>query len=72
MTRTVIDLDDDKLAQAAAILGTTTKVGTVDAALEDVIKRRRRETFVDWLKAGGLPDLTQPASPAKGSRRRPA
>ena len=79
MARTVIELDDDRLAQAAEILGTTTKVGTVNAALEDVIKRRRRENFVDWLKSGGLPDLTEtsrPAGstpvqsrPAKGSRR---
>jgi Arc/MetJ family transcription regulator len=35
MARTVIELDDDNLAQAAKILGTTTKVGTVDAALDD-------------------------------------
>jgi Arc/MetJ family transcription regulator len=69
MARTVIELDDDKLAQVAQILGTTTKVGTVDAALEDVIKRRRREAFVGWLKEGGLPDLTDPHVVAESSRR---
>jgi len=60
MARTVIDLDDEKLALAAEIFGTTTKVATVNAALEDVIKRRKRESFANWLKEGGLPDLTGP------------
>jgi Arc/MetJ family transcription regulator len=60
MARTVIDLDDEKLALAAEIFGTTTKVATVNAALEDVVKRRKRESFADWLKEGGLPDLTGP------------
>ncbi|TDU04202.1 VapB protein of antitoxin of type II toxin-antitoxin system [Streptomyces sp. 846.5] len=60
MARTVIDLDDEKLALAAEIFGTTTKVATVNAALEDVVKRRKRESFASWLKEGGLPDLTGP------------
>lgn len=60
MTRTVIDVDDDKLAAAAVIFGTTTKVATVNAALEDAIKRRKRQAFFDRLEAGGLPDLTGP------------
>ncbi|MFJ9771044.1 type II toxin-antitoxin system VapB family antitoxin [Kitasatospora sp. NPDC101157] len=36
MARTVIDVNDALLAEAAEILGTTTKVATVNAALEDV------------------------------------
>ncbi|BCL28855.1 type II toxin-antitoxin system VapB family antitoxin [Streptomyces aurantiacus] len=60
MARTVIDLDDEKLAEAAEIFGTTTKVATVNAALEDAIKRRKRASFLDWLAEGGLPDLTGP------------
>ncbi|HLS77400.1 MAG TPA: type II toxin-antitoxin system VapB family antitoxin [Nocardia sp.] len=58
MARTVIDVDDAMLAEAAEIFGTTTKVATVNAALEDVIKRRKRQSFLDWLAAGGLPGLT--------------
>ena len=58
MARTAIDLDDETLALAAEILGTTTKVATVNAALEDVVKRRKRESFADWLNEDGLPDLT--------------
>nr|WP_243876062.1 type II toxin-antitoxin system VapB family antitoxin [Streptomyces sp. 846.5] len=51
-------MDDEKLAAAAEIFGTTTKVATVNAALEDVVKRRKRESFAEWLKSGGLPELT--------------
>ncbi|WP_040794247.1 type II toxin-antitoxin system VapB family antitoxin [Nocardia higoensis] len=58
MARTVIDVDDAMLAEAAEIFGTTTKVATVNAALEDAIKRRKRQSFLDWIAAGGLPDLT--------------
>ncbi|MBA4866786.1 type II toxin-antitoxin system VapB family antitoxin [Streptomyces sp. PSKA54] len=60
MARTVIDIDDEKLAEAAEIFGTTTKVATVNAALEDAIKRRKRASFLNWLAEGGLPDLTGP------------
>lgn len=60
MTRTVIDVDDQLLAEAAEIFGTATKVSTVNAALLDAIKRRKRQSFLDWLAEGGLPDLTDP------------
>lgn len=33
MARTLLDLDDDALRRAAAVLGTTTKVETVNRAL---------------------------------------
>lgn len=68
MARTVIDIDDDMLAEAAEIFGTTTKVATVNAALEDAVKRRKRASFLGWLAEGGLPDLTGPvdATPEQG------
>ena len=65
MTRTVIDVDDELLAEAAEIFGTTTKVATVNAALADAIKRRKRESFLDWIAEGGLPDLTGPVEGAE-------
>ncbi|WP_336086161.1 type II toxin-antitoxin system VapB family antitoxin [Nocardia sp. SSK8] len=40
MSRTLIDIDDDALALAAAELGTKTKVATVNAALREVANRR--------------------------------
>jgi len=64
MARTVIDIDEHQLGQASTILGTTTKVATVNAALADVVNRRRRQDFFDWLTAGGLPDLTGPIEEA--------
>jgi len=60
MARTIIDIDEQWLIQASAILGTTTKVATVNTALADVVKRRQRQDFFDWLASGGLPDLTGP------------
>ncbi|QES49882.1 DUF2191 domain-containing protein [Streptomyces venezuelae] len=63
MSRTVIDIDDKMLAEAAEIFGTTTKVATVNAALQDAVNRRKRESFLGWLAEGGLPDLTGPVKP---------
>lgn len=60
MARTVIDVDDALLAEAAEIFGTKTKVATVNAALADAVNRRKREAFFARLAEGGLPDLTGP------------
>jgi hypothetical protein len=38
----------------------------VNAALADVVERRKRDEFLAWLDEGGLPDLTGPADPAVG------
>ncbi|HEV3360039.1 MAG TPA: type II toxin-antitoxin system VapB family antitoxin [Pseudonocardiaceae bacterium] len=57
MSRTVIDLDDALVEQAAALYGTSSKVATVNAALADAVNRAKRAAFVDWLASGGLPDL---------------
>ncbi|KAA8890325.1 type II toxin-antitoxin system VapB family antitoxin [Nocardia colli] len=62
MTRTVLDIDDELLAAAAEILGTSKKVATVNAALADVVRRRKREQFASWVKAGGLVDEPQKTS----------
>ena len=69
MARTVIDVDDEMLAEAAEIFGTRTKVATVNAALEDAIKRRKRASFLGWLAEGGLPDLTGPVESADDPRK---
>lgn len=47
--RTVIDLDDAALADAAAELGTTTKVATVNQALRLAAARRRTAAYLDLL-----------------------
>jgi Arc/MetJ family transcription regulator len=69
VARTVINVDDEMLAQAAEIFGTTTKVATVNAALEDAIKRRKRQAFFDRLADGCLPELTGPVEPATADTR---
>ncbi|MGW2722013.1 type II toxin-antitoxin system VapB family antitoxin [Streptomyces sp. NPDC001492] len=42
MSRTVIDLDDEALEEAAKELGTTTKRDTINTALREVTARYRR------------------------------
>ncbi|MEU0811094.1 type II toxin-antitoxin system VapB family antitoxin [Streptomyces sp. NPDC005970] len=50
MSRTVIDLDDEALAEAARHLGTTTKKETVNAALREINDRRRRAAAVARMR----------------------
>ncbi|MCP9622221.1 type II toxin-antitoxin system VapB family antitoxin [Nocardia otitidiscaviarum] len=54
MSRSAPHIDDTLLAEAAAILGTSELTATVNAALADVVGRRKREQFADWVQAGGL------------------
>ncbi|PZS17457.1 MAG: DUF2191 domain-containing protein [Pseudonocardiales bacterium] len=56
MARTLLDVDDDALARAAAVLGTTSKVETVNQALRLVAAgavedadRRRFDELLDLL-----------------------
>lgn len=50
MARTVIDIDDAALTEATRLLGTTTKKETVNAALHEVIDRRRRAAAVARMR----------------------
>lgn len=58
MSRTNLDVDDELLATAAKIFGTTTKKATVNAARQAAVNHAKRREFADWLKSRGLPDLT--------------
>jgi len=49
MARTLIDIDDEALAAAAEVLGTTTKVATVNKALAEIAARPKRLAFLDAL-----------------------
>ncbi len=55
--KTLIDLDEDLLAQATEILQTSTKKDTVNAALAEVIALAGRRALIARLVEGGLPDL---------------
>ncbi|MFJ1794645.1 type II toxin-antitoxin system VapB family antitoxin [Kitasatospora griseola] len=52
MARTVIDIDDDLLAEAQRLFGTTTKVATVNAALLEAVKLARRIELADAIASG--------------------
>ena len=59
MTRTVIDVDDESLAAAAQILGTSSKVETVNRALSEIAARKARLAFLDDLDEAAA-DLANP------------
>jgi Arc/MetJ family transcription regulator len=52
MTRTLVDIDDEALAAAAAELGTSTKVETVNRALAEIAARPRRLAALERLRTG--------------------
>jgi Arc/MetJ family transcription regulator len=54
MARTVIDLDEDMVAEAMRIFGTKTKAKAVRLAMEDAVKRHLRQEFFDAMDAGEL------------------
>ncbi|CAM2842261.1 type II toxin-antitoxin system VapB family antitoxin [Saccharomonospora xinjiangensis] len=50
MSRTVIDLDDQLVAEVAQALGTSTKKDTVNTALREVLQSRRRALALARLR----------------------
>jgi Arc/MetJ family transcription regulator len=50
MSRTVIDLDDELVADVARALGTRTKKDTVNMALREVLESRRRAVALTRLR----------------------
>ncbi|MGW3118455.1 type II toxin-antitoxin system VapB family antitoxin [Streptomyces sp. NPDC001107] len=74
MSRTVIDLDDEALAEAARHLGTSTKKDTVNAALREIADRRRRAAAVERMRqmvAEGEIDFSVIEKPADAARTTP-
>lgn len=51
MLRTMIEIDEAALAEAANLLGTTTKKDTVNTALREVVARLRRIDALAQLQA---------------------
>ena len=49
MTESLIDLDDEALAEAAMFFGTKTKEDTVNTALREAAQRARRLKALDQL-----------------------
>ncbi|MGB2757387.1 MAG: type II toxin-antitoxin system VapB family antitoxin [Acidimicrobiia bacterium] len=57
--RTVIDIDDEQLEAAKRVLGTSTKVETVNRALAEVAGRARRVRYLEVLDRTAA-DLSDP------------
>ncbi|MGP4000455.1 type II toxin-antitoxin system VapB family antitoxin [Streptomyces sp. 8N706] len=51
MTKTLIDVDEQLLADAAEVLGTTTKKDTVNTALREILAAKRRALALAGLAA---------------------
>lgn len=64
MTKTLIDVDIDLLTQARQILGTTTKKGTVQGALREIVRRAAAESFLTRARSGvfAVPTCHHPGS----------
>jgi Arc/MetJ family transcription regulator len=67
--KTLIDIDEARLAAAQAELGTTTKKDTVNAALGEVVALAARRRDLARLLHNGLPDLADDATMAAAWRR---
>ncbi|GAA4019340.1 MULTISPECIES: type II toxin-antitoxin system VapB family antitoxin [Streptomyces] len=51
MTKTLIDIDEELLAEAAIAFGTKTKKDTVNAALKEGVERKKRVLALARLAA---------------------
>ncbi len=51
MSKLLIEVDDEALAEAQRLLGTTTKKDTVNAALAEVVRRIKRIDALEKLTA---------------------
>ncbi|MBA2948675.1 type II toxin-antitoxin system VapB family antitoxin [Streptomyces himalayensis] len=73
MSVTQIDLDEEALAEAMRLMGSTSKQDTVNAALRDYVARVRRLEAAEKLAArGAAGEFDQAAAAheaAKGARR---
>jgi Arc/MetJ family transcription regulator len=57
MSKTLIDVDREMLAQAQQILGTSTLKDTVNGALRDVVRRWAVAEFAALARGGLFDDL---------------
>lgn len=61
MRKTTLTIDDDKIAQVRAILGTTGITDTIDAALRETIRRAAAERLIERMESMEGLDLGDPA-----------
>ncbi|MEU6554736.1 type II toxin-antitoxin system VapB family antitoxin [Streptomyces sp. NPDC046915] len=70
MSVTQIDLDDEALAEAMRLMGTTTKKETVNAALRDYVARIKRLEAAERLAERGARGEFEQASAAYDAMKR--
>jgi Arc/MetJ family transcription regulator len=68
MRKTTIEIDDDLIAQASAILGTKGIKATVHGALDDLVRRQMRLRLADRVKRQDGLDLADPEVMARAWR----
>ena len=70
MTKTLIDIPDELLAEARAVIGpNTTKADAVRTALAELIRRHRQRAVIDWVvETDPLADLRDPEVRAAARR----
>ncbi len=57
VTRTTIELNQDQMAEAQRVLGTKGIKDTIEAALDSVIRRSKRDAFLQQVVNGDGLDL---------------
>ena len=70
MAKTLIDIPDDLMAEARAIVGKdATKAETVRRALTEMVRQHRQRDAVEWLAStDALDDLNDPEVKAAARR----
>lgn len=69
MTKTLIDIPDDLLAEAMLVLGAATKAEAVRTALAQVVRQAQQREAVNWLaESGVLAKLSDPEVRAAARR----
>jgi Arc/MetJ family transcription regulator len=60
MTQALVHLDEDSLAKAQEILGTSSAEETVNAAIREVVRRAAADRFMEMAREGAFADLMNP------------
>ncbi|MHB1784345.1 MAG: type II toxin-antitoxin system VapB family antitoxin [Acidimicrobiales bacterium] len=68
MSKRLVDIDDELLAEASAVLGAATMKEAVNRSLESVVLAARRRRHADRLEAMEGLDLDNPEVMAKAWR----
>ncbi|MDR1853246.1 MAG: type II toxin-antitoxin system VapB family antitoxin [Propionibacteriaceae bacterium] len=68
MSKKLLDLDDELLAQAVEIADEHTQVGAVRQALEEFVRRHAAADFLKLMQGGMLADLSKPGILAEARR----